>query len=93
MSNVWPCDLLMVMAKATLTGNCFLVEEMPLRLSEGVNFMRGKKMVVSLRGPVATWTSRTWEWNSLTMHQVPLHTPEARLRMRMTVHPILSSSL
>lgn len=88
--NVWPCALLIVMAKAGLSGNCRRRNEKGKSSSPALTVMVRRGMQTSRpRTPsapvmISAWMTLTDMWR--TMSRVPLARPSARLilRRRMT---------
>ena len=72
LSSVCPWLLLEVMAKHTLTGNCFLVNSKGSVLSSGLKGMRGIINWFPLYGPMANSAIMTELFSCLTKYLAPL---------------------
>jgi hypothetical protein len=85
-SNIWPCDLLIVIAKETVTGNWRRRSLNGMSGSAEINLMQGTKTVV----PLKSCTFKTLVLMCLTIPLEPLHTPSRSCKFHriMTEQPI-----
>ena len=84
-----PCDLLMVIAKQTLTGNCRRQNSKGTWVFDGVKPRRGMNVVVPACSPVNSLTSKTRLLSRVTTARVPLQTPSPGFKFLNTItgHP------
>lgn len=73
--KLWPCDLLMVIAKAGNTGNCRLVMGNGKSVSDGLKEMRGNEIVVPAWSPVTTRASMHRVCKRVMIMRVPFAKP------------------
>ena len=90
-SKVWPWDLLMLIAKASLMGSCRHFRAKGTVLSEEVILMRGMRAVCPAWLPVTILAMMTLDWSDLTMSLVPVMSP-CSFWIKSMGAPILSSS-
>jgi hypothetical protein len=81
MSNVWPCDLLIVIAKERETGNWRRRSLNGMSGSAEINLMRGTKTVV----PLKSCTFKTLVLMCWTIPLEPLHTPSRGCRLHRII--------
>ena len=95
LSSVCPWLLLEVMAKHTLTGNCFLVNSKGSVLSSGLKGIRGIVNWFPLYGPMANSAMITELFSCFTKYLAPLTWPFAgsKLQKSMIGVPGLSSKM
>ena len=94
--RVWPWDLLIVIAKATLTGNVRLLHSKGNSLSLGLRLILGIKTVLFLCSPPTILHSRRWfQCNFWKINRVPLQRPilEFKFLIRMRGIPGMIKSL
>src|SRR5271156_358810 len=91
-SYVIHCDLLIDIAKQTLTGNCRRQNSKGTCVSDGVKLSRGMNVVDPACSPVNSRTSKTRSLIRVTTARVPLQTPSPGFKFLNTIigHPTLS---
>ena len=85
LSSVCPWLLLEVMAKHTLTGNCFLVNSKGSVLSSGLKGMRGIINWFPLYGPMASSAMITELFSCFTKYLAPLTCPFPGSKLRRSM--------
>jgi hypothetical protein len=94
--SIWPCALLIVIAKLKHTGNCFFLNlKGSDRSSDGDNGILGMKTLSPTCVPLTIYASNICLSTTLTTKRVPLHKPlrGSRLRRRIRGQMILILSL
>ena len=81
--NVCPCDLFIVIAKDSLTGNCSLLNG--IVESEGIKRMRGINTLSPAYCPVQIVASITFGQSRVTVNFVPLHSFGASMLRRSMI--------
>ncbi|XBI84545.1 hypothetical protein VPH35_092836 [Triticum aestivum] len=75
---VCPCALLIVMAKLSLIGNCFLLNlKGNISSSDGQRGIRGRNTLLPACCPSTISASMAFLWKPRTTSLVPLHNPLA----------------